>query len=876
MKRAFFLQIFLLLIFVSNGATTDKNIEFHEFEYWNKLLGYDLSSDGNWAFWRLQYGDNVDSLFIRSTKGTKIYKYASASIPEFSKDGKWIAFSVPVPQTSGESTLSYQIKLVELATGCEKVFTGIERFSFSPNGRFIVLSSSGSQALSITLRELASGRSKSFVGIGEYAFSPDDRYLVYAMDAPESDRLSQIEIADLTDFRTTFPDIPKGRYTKLKWTPYGILLMKSKPEADVVIWEPVRKRLKVLSETIKQLLPPEMEISLGYTPVWSSDGKVLFFGLSRKRGTMTEAENKVEIWHWKDQEIMSRQKDRYYENIAQSRLCAWRPAENEWMLIEDPTMTGVLAASADGTYVLCSDDRKYRPHFREPVRDVFLKNTRTGAIRPILDSTVLYPRFSAGGKYVYYFRDSLWRITDVATGQTVSVSLGANRPLADKTYDGAIDAVPSWGGLGIVNGDREFLFYDEYDIWSVTLPALKYKRLTHGREAGIRFRKMGKESFVWNGSQLLIGKSDSGEIGIYRYSTNGNHIRLLYGRNMYSRLVWDAKKKSCLFAQEDNTAPPILYYASDNCKVKRVLATTFKNCNQPKIEKSVLVSYTDNRGNKLQGALFFPANYQPGRKYPMVVKLYEKLSQQLDCFVYPSSRDAYNSMNYILQGYFVFLPDVTYERNHPGESAVACVTNAVRSVESLCRDIDPTRIGIIGHSWGAYQAVYLAARTSLFAACIAGAPLTNMISMYNSVYWENGKSNQELFETGQARLRQPWWEIPEHYRQNSPVFFADKINRPLLMSFGMEDRAVDWRQGLELYLTMRRLRKPCILLAYPNEGHTIGEIDNEKDQTRRFIQFFSTYLKGETAPSWIENGCPYMEKRVVSLKETEKSLSGGK
>ena len=204
------------------------------------------------------------------------------------------------------------------------------------------------------------------------------------------------------------------------------------------------------------------------------------------------------------------------------------------------------------------------------------------------------------------------------------------------------------------------------------------------------------------------------------------------------------------------------------------------------------------------------------------------------------------------------------------------MTNAVRSVESLCRDIDPTRIGIIGHSWGAYQAVYLAARTSLFAACIAGAPLTNMISMYNSVYWENGKSNQELFETGQARLRQPWWEIPEHYSQNSPVFFADKINRPLLMSFGMEDKAVDWRQGLELYLTMRRLRKPCILLAYPNEGHTIGEIDNEKDQTRRFIQFFSTYLKGETAPSWIENGCPYMEKRVVSLKETEKSLSGGK
>lgn len=867
MKRAFFLQVFLLLILVGNGATTDKNIEFHEFEYWNKLLDYDLSSDGSWALWRMQYKDNVDSLFIRSTKGAKIYKYASASIPEFSKDGKWIAFSVPVTQTSEEHALSYQIKLVELATGYEKDFTGVERFSFSPNGRFIVLSSNRGEVSSITLRELSSGRSKSFVGIGEYAFSPDDKYLVYAMEGSESDRLSQIEITDLTDFRTAFPSIPKGRYTKIKWTSYGILLMKSKPETDVVIWEPVRKRVSVLSETIKQLIPSGMEISLGYMPVWSSDGKVLFFGLSRKRGAMTEAENKVEIWHWKDQEIMSRQKNRYYENMAQSRLCVWRPAENKWMLVEDSTVTGVLAVSADGTYVLCSDDRKFRPHFREPVRDIFLKNTRTGAIRPILDSTVLYPRFSAKGKYVYYFRDGSWQITDVATGQTVSVSLGANRPLADNTYDGTIEVVPSWGSLGFVNEDKVFLFYDEYDIWSVTLPALKYKRLTRGREAGIRLRKMGKELFVPNGSPLLIGKSDSGETAIYRYSATGNPIRLFYGRNMYSRLVWDAKKKSCLFAQEDNTASPILYYASDNCTQKRVLATTSNNCHQPKIEKSVLVSYTDNRGNKLKGALLFPANYQPGRKYPMVVKLYEKQSQLLDCFVYPSSRDAYNSMNYILQGYFVLLPDVIYERNHPGESAVACVTNAVKSAETLCRDIDHTRIGVIGHSWGAYQAVYLAARTSLFTACIAGAPLTNMISMYNSVYWENGKSNQELFETGQARLRQPWWEIPKAYYQNSPVFFADKINRPLLMSFGMEDKAVDWSQGLELYLTMRRLRKPCILLAYPNEGHTIGVLDNEKDQTKRFMQFFSTYLKGDAAPSWIEKGCPYIETRIVSSKE---------
>ena len=136
-----------------------------------------------------------------------------------------------------------------------------------------------------------------------------------------------------------------------------------------------------------------------------------------------------------------------------------------------------------------------------------------------------------------------------------------------------------------------------------------------------------------------------------------------------------------------------------------------------------------------------------------------------------------------------------------------------------------------------------------------------MISMYNSIYWESGRSNQEMFETGQARFRLPWWQISRQYICNSPVFQAENIQTPLLMIFGTEDQAVDWSQGLEMYITMRRLGKPCILLTYEGEGHTIGRQMNTLDQTGRVMDYFDYYLKKTVAADWILEGRTYLKKK---------------
>ena len=143
-----------------------------------------------------------------------------------------------------------------------------------------------------------------------------------------------------------------------------------------------------------------------------------------------------------------------------------------------------------------------------------------------------------------------------------------------------------------------------------------------------------------------------------------------------------------------------------------------------------IINFKNKDGKPLQGALFYPANYEPGKKYPMIVYIYEIRSNVLNRYVTPSPRSSYNTTNYTSQGYFVFQPDIVYQTNHPGESAVNCVVPAVEEVLKTGM-IDEKKIGIMGHSWGAYQTSFIITQTNLFSAAVAGAPLIDMISMYN-------------------------------------------------------------------------------------------------------------------------------------------------
>ena len=253
--------------------------------------------------------------------------------------------------------------------------------------------------------------------------------------------------------------------------------------------------------------------------------------------------------------------------------------------------------------------------------------------------------------------------------------------------------------------------------------------------------------------------------------------------------------------------------------------------------------------------------HQPGKKYPMITYIYEIRSHMVRRYAVPSQRNYYNHNVFTSQGYFVLQPDIVFDTGDPGISSTRTMEAAVEKVIEMGL-VDEKRIGLIGHSWGGYQAAFAVTQTDIFAASVAGAGLTDFFSMYGMVFWSAGGAPEtKHFEVGQERMIVPPWKDIEGYVRNSSVMHVEKLNTPLLFEVGDNDRNVDWRQGIELYNTARRAGKHMVLLVYANEGHGLRQDKNRIDYHRRILKWFGHYLKGEPAEKWIENGIPYLEQQ---------------
>jgi len=272
---------------------------------------------------------------------------------------------------------------------------------------------------------------------------------------------------------------------------------------------------------------------------------------------------------------------------------------------------------------------------------------------------------------------------------------------------------------------------------------------------------------------------------------------------------------------------------------------------------AMLVDYTSAKGDKLQGALFLPANYEKGKSYPTIVYIYEKLSSGLHRYQ-PPTANGFSKTLYTSNGYAVFMPDIKYQVNDPGRSAVWCVLPALEAAIAT-GVVDKKRVGLQGHSWGGYQTAFLITQTDAFKAAVAGAPLTNLVSMYSSIYWNSGSANQPIFESSQGRFTGAYWDDLDAYIRNSPVYHAKNVKTPLMLLHNDKDGAVDWNQGIEYFNTLRRLQKPVVLLQYKGENHGLVKPANRKDYTVRMREFFDHHLMDQPAPAWLREGVPHLQ-----------------
>jgi len=357
--------------------------------------------------------------------------------------------------------------------------------------------------------------------------------------------------------------------------------------------------------------------------------------------------------------------------------------------------------------------------------------------------------------------------------------------------------------------------------------------------------------------------------GFARVMPTGEVERLAYDDKMMDRLSKADSVEVFAYRSMAFDDPPDYFVTGPDFDDPRQVTDINPFISEYAWGRSAVIDYVSEEGRPLQAVLYYPANHVEGEPVPTIVYTYEMRSQTVHNFETLSERDYYNFSAWTQHGYAVLQPDIVYTAREPGMSALASVRAAVQKVVEM-GVTDPDAVGLIGHSWGGYQATFLPTRTDIFAASVAGAPLTDFVSFMGQIHWNSGGPELSHWETGQGRMEVPFWEDEDAHRRNSPIHKVQDMKTPLLMAFGDNDGTVDWDQGTEFYNFARRAGKQMVLLVYEGENHGFSEEPNQVDYHRRILEWFGHYLKGEPAAEWITNGVKLEdledERRRVATK----------
>jgi dipeptidyl aminopeptidase/acylaminoacyl peptidase len=923
MKIVPFLGIFFVLLITSVKAQQKKNLTQEDYGKWQSLASNDLSPKGDWVAYQVTVQEDNDTMYVMNRLTNKKYKLEFASSPEFSRDDQWIAYRIGLPFKEAEKLrdqmkpIESKMGLLNLATGKKEIVQNVNRFGFSRNGKFLAVylnppKENKDKGAVLLLKNLTDGTARTIGNVTEFAFNKKSGQFAYIVESANN-AANSVELYNLGNNNLKVIASDTIKFNKLTWQKEGdgLAFFRSyrkdgfeEDNAVVYTYTNIYKAptLKVFDPETAKGFPAGMRVYNGSGLTLSDDMTTAFFGIKKwtanplakkddkkpgdsltkkdsARIDSTRALSKkapvdklapVDVWHWKDPEIQPRQRVTYGKDTVFSYLSAWNLDNNTFFQLAKE-LAPDAEINGNQKYVLISTNKKYRPAFKEDFADAYLVNVKTGQEKLVFEKAIQsaygFPQSSPDGKYFAYFKDKNWWTYNVATGANTNITENIKTDFWD-TRDDHPASRPAFGGGGWLKSDKEILLYDEYNVWAVQPDGKGARKLTDGDKDEVQFRVTRvdfEDRFIDDSKPIFFSVygDKSKKFGYYKYE-KGKLDKMIFEDALVNRLVKAKDANVYAYVKQDYDKSPSLYVAANSTNEQLVASTNPQQQNYY-WGKSELISFTNKKGKKMQGALFYPANYQPGKQYPMIVYIYETLSNTVHSYISPSRRGPYNTTNFTTNGYFVFRPDIVYEINDPGLSAVNCVVPAVEQVLKTGM-IDKDKIGLMGHSWGAYQTSFIVTQTNLFKAAIAGAPLTDLISMSNSIYWNNGVPDSKIFETSQGRFDAPWYERMEEHMRNSPMFNASKINTPLLVTFGDKDGAVDWHQGIEMYSTMRRMQKPMIMLVYADENHNFTKKDDQIDYQKRQKAFFDYYLLGKPGETWITEGVPYQDK----MKEREK------
>ncbi len=761
----------------------------------------------------------------------------------------------------------------------------------------------------LVLRDLNSNKERQFPDVAEYSLAKDGALLVYAVSSRKEETNGVYAAATAGgDAKPVLAG--KGKSQRLTWnekqTQLAFLSSRDdaasrNPKFKVYLWDRGGEGAQSIVAGDASGIPQGWVISERGALNFSKDGARLFFATFPDRAPRPNqdsepAEDRVvaDLWHWKDDNVQPMQKVRAEQERNRSYRAVVHLRDKRVIQLAGASMSD-LNLTEDATAAIGGDDREYRPLVEYDTRysDAYYVDVATGT-RTLLMRKIrgnLNP--SPDGKFAVTFNGRDWLSVALPSGKTANLTSGIGVAFYNEDYDSP-GVSPPYGLAGWTKDSKYVLVYDRYDIWQVSPEGASAKNLTDGlgRKQKLQFRnvRLGQERSPFErGAGASIGASidstkplllsaehmETRDSGFWQDSVGADTPprKLLMAARNYSTPAKARNADVLLLSATRFDEPGDLLVTDPEFKNVRKVTNVNSQKDQLLWGTAELVHFKNLDGVPLSATLHKPENFDPSKKYPMLVYIYERLSQSLHSFRPPAPGTSINIAYYVSNGYLVLQPDIAYTIGYPGQSALKCVLPAIQALVDKGY-VNENAIGIQGHSWGGYQIAYMITQTNRFRAAAAGAPVANMISAYDGIRWGSGLPRQFQYERTQSRIGGSIWEYPVRFVENSPIFHANRVATPLLMLHNDSDDAVPWYQGIEYFLALRRLNKEVYLFNYNGEPHGLRRRVNQKDYTMRMQQFFDHYLKGGPKPEWMVRGIPYLEREQEKEKWHKPAESG--
>lgn len=764
----------------------------------------------------------------------------------------------------------------------------------------------------VLLYDLNTKKSFNIGNVSEYAFNKTGSLLAYLVDA-NGQNGNGVFLRDMKTGITTALDNDKAIYKSINWNEEGtaFALLKSnkneKYKEDVFSVIGINKingdlTNKVVYNSLNDsTFPAGKGVNTNATPYWSDDQSTLFFGIntlekkedkkadSVAKGNKPEAkadslkkiaakpEPKKEdvekpdmiIWNWQDRRLQSAQQTQEMRDKSFSYTSSYRIADKKFTQLADSNMRNVVVAPKQ-LYAIGYDNTNYELSGNldgQSYTDIYLIDLKTGSKKRLFEK--MYATnggrlsIAPNGKIASYYVDGAFYSINLENGQIANLTGNIKASFVDELDDHNV-LKPATQNFGWSADSKYALIMDNYDLWRISADGKNLISLSDNWKnsktsvAGrMRIYPYEKGTDLSKDQYFTVFNGKTKDMGLGILPAGKSKINVLFtDANTYGQLLKAENAKVFTYSKSNYAQSPV-QFATANADLSAAKQVTTNTPDQAKYAWTSgvkLIDYVSANGDSLQAALYLPANYVAGKSYPTITYIYERLTDGLNNYSMPSfPGGGFNKAMYLSNGYAVLEPDIKYKLNDPGMSAVACVVPAVKAAIAT-GVVDEKNVAIHGHSWGGYQTSFLITQTNIFKAAAAGAPLTNMISMYSLIYWNSGGTNQAIFEASQGRLTPGYWDNWDAFARNSPVYHIKKVQTPLLLLHNDKDGAVDFTQGIEYYNGLRRLNKPVVMITYKGENHGIAKMPNRKDYAVRMMEYFDYMLKGKPAPEWWSKG----------------------